>query len=106
MRTCALLTIMIGSVVSQAGPAELRPEWPRFHGPKYDNKSAEMGLLKKWPDGGPKLLWTASGLGKGYSSVTIAEGILYTAGMIEKRTHVFAFDLEGREKWRRPNGQS
>ncbi len=81
-------------------------EWPQFHGPKHDNKSTETGLLKKWPDGGPKLLWTASGLGKGYSSVTVAGGMIYTAGMRDKQTYVIALGLDGKEKWRKSNGPS
>jgi len=50
------------------------PSWPQFHGPKRDNNSAETGLLKQWPEAGPKLLWTAKGLGHGFSSVSIAAG--------------------------------
>ncbi len=106
MRTLALAAIIFGLLVSQPGVGAPKSEWPCFHGPKRDNKSTEKSLLKKWPDGGPKLLWTAPGLGKGYSSVTIADGLIYTAGMIDKQTHVFAFDLDGKEKWRRLNGRS
>ena len=86
--------------------AQQNGEWPCFHGLNRDNKSLETGLLKKWPEDGPGLLWTVSGLGEGYSSVAIADGILYTAGMIEKQTFVFAFDPSGKEIWRQPNGQS
>ena len=103
---CTLLVLTIGSAVPSSAAGGPRDEWPCFHGPRRDNKSTETGLLKKWPAGGPKLLWTASGLGKGYSTVSIAGGMIYTAGMIDKQTHVFAFDLDGRQKWRRPNGRS
>lgn len=81
-------------------------EWPCFHGLCRDSKSTETGLLKKWSEEGPELLWTVSGLGEGYSSVTIAEGYLYTAGMIGKQTYVFAFDLSGNLVWKKPNGSS
>jgi hypothetical protein len=37
-------------------------------------------LLKAWPDGGPELAWTISGIGEGYSSVIIANEHLYTEG--------------------------
>jgi len=100
------LVIVSGLLLSRAQSAEPKHEWPCFHGPKRDNKSTETGLLKKWPDAGPKLLWTASGLGKGYSSVTVAGGLIYTAGMIDKQTYVFALDLNGKQKWRKLNGQS
>ena len=48
-------------------------EWPCFHGALRDNQSTETGLLGTWPEGGPPLLWTAAGLGVGYSSVAVSE---------------------------------
>jgi outer membrane protein assembly factor BamB len=80
------------------------PSWPRFHGPDGTNKSSDTGLLKKWPEKGPKLLWTAKGIGNGYSSVTIADGMIFTAGNIEKKTVVAAMDLNGKIKWQYENG--
>lgn len=106
MRTRTLLVMLVGLLACQWAAGEPRPEWPCFHGPNRDNKSTETGLLKQWPEAGPKLLWTASGLGKGYSSVTVADGMIYTAGMLGKQTYVFALDLDGREKWRKLNGPS
>ncbi|KKK49665.1 hypothetical protein LCGC14_3132770, partial [marine sediment metagenome] len=106
MRKCIMLAVIIGFGAPQLPAEEAKREWPSFHGPSRDNKSTETGLLKKWPEGGPKLLWTASGLGKGYSSVTIAGGLIYTAGMVEKQTYVIALDLDGKQKWRKPNGKS
>ena len=79
-------------------------EWPCFHGPNRTNKSAETGLMKHWPKEGPVLLWTASGLGEGYSSVSVAGGHLYTAGMYDGHTYVFCFDLDGKPVWKMPNG--
>ncbi len=86
--------------------AQTNGEWPCFHGTDRTNKSKETGLLKSWPENGPALLWTISGLGKGYSSVSIAQGYLYTAGMLEKQTFVFAFDLSGKQVWKKANGTS
>ena len=107
MRLCPTLIVafyLICPQPSEAGAPAVG--WPSFHGPRRDNKSTETGFLKKWPAEGPRRLWTASGLGKGYSSVTIAGGLIYNSGMIEKTTYVFALDLNGREKWREPNGRS
>ena len=52
------------------------PFWPEFHGPRRDNMSTETGLLRKWPEGGSPLVWTARGIGHGFSSVAIADGRL------------------------------
>lgn len=80
--------------------------WPCYHGPDRSNKSAETGLPDSWPEEGPPLAWTAEGLGKGYSSVSFDGGLLFTAGMIEQQTFVFALDLEGNIVWKVPNGAS
>ena len=89
-----------------AVPAGERPEWPCYHGPRRNNLSTETGLLQAWPEEGPPLLWTASGIGHGYSSVAVAAGRIFTAGMIEKQTHVTALDMDGKVLWQRLNGQS
>ena len=106
MRASLMVVAAICVFLPQLQAGEPVAEWPCFHGPGRDNKSVETGLLKTWPAGGPKLLWTASGLGKGYSSVSIADGLIYTAGMVEKRTYVFALDLDGNKVWTRTNGKA
>jgi len=98
---CFVVSLSLWATASQK-----EAEWPCFHGLDRRNKSAETGLLKKWQEEGPELLWTVSGLGEGYTSVSIAKGYLYTAGMIEKQTYVFAFDLNGKLVWKEPNGSS
>ena len=81
-------------------------EWPCFHGSDRTNKSAETGMIKEWPKDGPELLWTASGLGEGYSSVSISGGLIYTAGMANNQTYVFSFDLKGNPVWKKHNGKA
>lgn len=80
--------------------------WPCFHGTERNNLSADKDLLQSWPEDGPPLLWTASGIGHGYSSVAIAADRIFTAGMIDKQTHVTALDMAGKILWQRVNGQS
>ena len=80
------------------------PFWPRFHGPKGDNLSPDTGLLKEWPKSGPPLVWTAKGLGHGYASVTLANGLIYTAGNLDEKTVVTALDLDGKPRWQADNG--
>ena len=66
---------VVGTVITLAFCATtFAADWPQFHGPNRDNISREAKLLKKWPKGGPKLLWTAEGCGLGLSSVAIADG--------------------------------
>jgi len=55
-------------------------DWPRFRGPENNALSAETGLLQEWPEDGPELLWQIDGLGRGYSTVSIAQGTIFTMG--------------------------
>lgn len=93
-------------VVGIAGAVELVPFWPQFHGPNRDNISTEEGLLKQWPENGPDLVWTAQGLGHGYSTVSIAGGMIYTAGNIGGDTVITALDLDGKMVWQATNGKA
>jgi len=92
--------------VSAAALAGENMNWPCFHGPRRDNLSTETGLLQVWPQDGPELLWTATGIGHGYCTVSIAGGRIYTAGMIDKQTYVTALDMNGEQLWQKLNGQS
>lgn len=79
-------------------------DWPQWRGPDREGRSAETGLLKEWPEGGPKLLWEMTGLGTGFSSVAIVGGKLYTMGDIspdsgsEKVQCVIAYDLSTKNR--------
>lgn len=78
---------------------------PRFRGPAGDGQFPETGLLKQWPAGGPKVAWTAKGLGQGYSSATVANGTVYVTGMDDqKQGYLFAFNLDGSPKWKTAYG--
>jgi len=72
-------------------------DWPQWRGPNRDGVCSETGLLKSWPQDGPKLLWETTGLGSGYSSMAIVNDRLYTMGDIsldsEKTQCVLAYDL-------------
>ena len=80
----------------------LAGDWPQWRGPNRDNVCLETGLLRQWPAGGPKLLWEISGLGPGYSTVSIQEGKLYTMGdrqvAGQKGQYVYAYDLSTRKE--------
>ena len=60
--------------------------------------------MKEWPEGGPKLLWSAEGLGNGFSSVSIADGLIYATGIVDKEGILSVFDLQGNFKWKKPYG--
>lgn len=83
-------------------------DWPRFHGLQGEGNMFldEKGLLKTWPDGGPKLLWEADGLGNGYASVTLSGDLLFTAGDAGGRAIVQARKIsDGSLVWKRDGGE-
>ncbi len=84
--------------------ADSSPSWPEFHGPGRTNISLETGLLKKWPEGGPRLVWKYSQCGKGYSGVAIAQGMIFTAGDFDDVEMLLALDMDGKLLWKQPNG--
>lgn len=55
-------------------------DWPQWRGPNRDGKSPEKGLLKQWPEAGPKLLWTVRDAGGGYSTPAVVGERLYLMG--------------------------
>jgi len=98
MRTLHLLPVALVCIASGVRAAD----WPQFRGPDRDGRSPEAGLLKSWPDGGPKLLLTIDGLGKGFSSAAVAKGRIYTTGIVGDKLNVFAFDKSGKKLWSSP----
>src|SRR4051812_2987839 len=74
-------------------------DWPQFRGPNRDGHSGDKGLLDQWPSGGPRLVWKTNGLGGGYSSVSVANGRIYTMGDGADSSSVHALDLSGKHVW-------
>lgn len=60
----------------RAGPAD----WPQWQGPRRDGISGATGLLRAWPEGGPKLLWTYENAGIGFSTPTVVGGKVFLPG--------------------------
>ncbi|MCC7085040.1 MAG: PQQ-binding-like beta-propeller repeat protein [Pirellulales bacterium] len=75
-------------------------DWPNWRGPEHSGISRETGWQDTWPDGGPKQLWKAS-VGTGFSSVSIADGRLYTLGHRGDDDTVYCLDANtGEEIWK------
>jgi outer membrane protein assembly factor BamB len=66
----------------------------------------ETGLLKKWPEKGPELLWSVKGLPKGNSQVAIGSNMLYLTGTKDSMEVLMAFDMKGTKLWETVYGRS
>ncbi len=92
-------------VVATLAVAAQAADCPRFRGQAGDGQFSETGLLKQWPQAGPKLAWSAKGLGMGYSSAVVAKDTVYVTGMDDQKQGVlFAYALDGTLKWKTPYG--
>lgn len=75
-------------------------DWPQWRGPDRDGISKETGLLKQWPAEGPPLVWKATGLGSGYSSVAVVGERIYTTGDRADANYVVALNrADGKVIW-------
>jgi outer membrane protein assembly factor BamB len=78
-------------------------EW---RGPGRTGIYNETGLLKKWPDGGPKLLWETAGMGDGYSSATVTDDAVYVTGRKDSLDVLTAISLDGKKMWETVYGKA
>ena len=69
-----MVTLTVGAYVAQGG------DWTQWRGSNRDLIVTETGLLKAWPEGGPKQLWQIDLPGDGYSEPIVVDGILYITG--------------------------
>ncbi len=85
-----LLTTSLSALFSQLY------EW---RGPDRSGIYNETGLLKKWPQGGPKLLWEYEASGFGYSQPLVTDDAVYITGRKDKSDVLTALTLDGKKKW-------
>lgn len=93
--------IFLALTIITAAATALAADWPQFRGPNRSGVAAEGGLITAWPAEGPKMLWSYKGLGAGFASVSVVDGLIYTTGVEDKSEYVYAFDLNGQLKWKR-----
>jgi outer membrane protein assembly factor BamB len=99
-RSCRLLVLSVLGCCCFAVTNTLAEDWPQWRGPNRDGKSADTGLLKEWPAGGPKLAWKVTGLGKGYSNMSVAADRLFTMGDKDDAGYVMALSpADGKILW-------
>ena len=68
---------VLGLVMSFGASHAIAADWPQWRGPHRDGISQEKSLLRTWPESGPKLLWRADGIGRGYSTPAVVGDRLF-----------------------------
>ena len=66
----------------------------QWRGTNRDGIYNETGLLKKWPESGPKLLWHFDELDEGHTSAAVTSTGIFTTGMIDGKGFIFAFSRD------------
>ena len=103
MRRLAAAVCLLSFALSLA--TATAADWPNWRGPNHDGKSPDKGLLKEWPEDGPKLLWKVDGIGVGFSSVAVVGKQVFITGDKDHKLMIFAFDLDGKPLWNVEHGR-
>ncbi|QEL13680.1 PQQ-binding-like beta-propeller repeat protein [Limnoglobus roseus] len=77
VRTTTLALVLLTAAVGRAD------DWPNWMGPKHDNVWRETGLIEKFPEGGPKVLWRTP-VGGGYAGPAVSKGKVYVTDYVSK----------------------
>lgn len=86
--------------------ADAAPGWPQWRGAGRDAVSTERGLVDGWGPAGPRIVWR-TGIGAGYSGVSVEDGRLYTLWDDGATQYLFCLDASsGKLLWRRELGPS
>ena len=100
MQCRRLMSAVLGlALLSATAAAE---NWPQFRGAHRDNISRETGLLRQWPEGGPKVLWSIE-VCQGYAAAAIHSGRVYFNDYDPEANEWFVRCValaDGKELWR------
>src|SRR5436190_5578879 len=92
--------IIFGAAVLARSASGAAGDWPQWRGPNRDDVSLEKGLLQDWPSGGPPLAWKATGVGEGYSTVSVQGERVYTIGDRKDGSYLIALNVaDGKQIW-------
>ena len=90
----------VSPAVADSSPsATQHSTWLNWMGNRHDGVSSETGWSTEWPEDGLPIVWERQ-IGIGFSSVSIADGRLFTMGHDDGSETVFCLDLDtGETRW-------
>lgn len=68
--------------ITLCGSLSHAEDWPRWRGPAATAVSTETGLIQEWPADGPEVAWKLENVGAAYSTVSVADGRVFTMGNV------------------------
>ncbi len=97
----AIILVCVMFITTNLLNAQTPTKW---RGPNGNGVYGETGLLKKWPDDGPEIIWHFDDLGQGHSSPALANGLIYLSSMIDNTGYIHALTPDGKLKWKSSYG--
>jgi outer membrane protein assembly factor BamB len=97
MKRLTLLALMVLGMGLSAGRAE---DWPQWLGARRDSVWRETGLLERFPEGGPKVIWRVK-VAAGYAGPAVAGGRVYLTDFVTKddlSNHIGRSRIDGTER--------
>jgi outer membrane protein assembly factor BamB len=94
--------VLTGFVLLWAWTTVIAEDWTQFRGPDRSGISTATGLMRTFPEGGPKVLWTAN-VCQGYAGPAVFAGEVYFNDYDEKTSVWLVRCLsltDGQEQWR------
>ena len=82
-----------------------QPEIYEWRGAERSGIYPDTELLTIWPEEGPKELWTADSLGRGYGSPQFTEDHFYISGEVDSMAILYCFNLDGTKLWQSTLGK-
>jgi outer membrane protein assembly factor BamB len=99
------INFLAAAILFSGGTSYTQPQYG-WRGADRSGIYKESALLKIWPSSGPSLLWEATEIGTGYSSVTVTDDAVYITGRKGNNDVLTAFSQDGKKKWEVAYGKS
>lgn len=97
------LTLVLLSVLVSCSPSQ--EQIYQWRGENRSGIYPDTDLLKTWPEDGPKEIWMADSLGRGYGSPVFAGDLFFITGEIDSMAILYCFNLEGKKIWQSTLGK-
>ena len=98
--------LIVISVLLTLAQCQNSIESSQWRGDNRDGIYNETGLLSEWPEKGPEQLWSVEKLPNGFSTVSVANGMIYSTGIRDSIDLLFALDMQGNIQWEVPIGKA
>ena len=81
LRRLVIVCSMLLMISAECKEGAFADDWPQWMGPNRDNVWRESGIIEKFPNGGPKVLWRTPIAG-GYAGPAVAGGNVFVTDYV------------------------